>query len=66
MIFALNFVAMNMDASAQGCTGLEWQRWQSVKGNATVVWHAPHDFPCDMSTIEYFTVPLFTPMNISG
>jgi hypothetical protein len=54
-----------MDASAQD-TGLEWHRWQSVKGNATVVWHTPQDFPWDMSTIEYRTMPRFTPMNISG
>ncbi len=31
-----------------------------------MVWHAPQDFPSDMSTIEYFTEPRFTPMNISG
>jgi hypothetical protein len=41
-----------MDASVQGCTGLEWQRWQSASGNATLVWHTPQDFPSVISTIE--------------
>ena len=47
-------------------TDLVWHLWQSSVGNATVLWHTPQYFPSNISTMEYFVAPFFTPTNISG